>query len=56
MGFKNSRDAVTAAAQVEWKRLVGNVIWVVAGSSFRALSAMQEYRDFREVQMGEGDF
>ena len=26
VGFKNSRDAVTAAAQVEWKRLVGNVI------------------------------
>ena len=26
VGFKNSRETLTDAAEVEWKRLVGNVI------------------------------
>ena len=34
VGFKNSREAVVAAVELEWKRLVGNEIGAVARRKF----------------------
>lgn len=44
VGFKKSKEAVVAAVQVEWKRLVGNEIRRVASRKF-----IQFYRSCQQM-------